>query len=33
LVDIIPKIAPTPDLQQALLVTNPLRLYWPEERA
>lgn len=33
LVDIIPKIAPTPALQQALLVTNPMRLYWPEERA
>jgi 2-pyrone-4,6-dicarboxylate lactonase len=33
LVDIIPKIAPTPDLQQALLVANPMRLYWPEELA
>ncbi len=33
LVDIIPKIAPTPDLQQALLVANPMRLYWPEESA
>lgn len=31
LVDIIPKIAPTPELQQALLVDNPMRLYWPEE--
>jgi 2-pyrone-4,6-dicarboxylate lactonase len=24
----IPKIAPTPALQQALLVDNPMRLYW-----
>jgi len=31
LVDVIPKIAPTPDLQRALLVDNPMRLYWPEE--
>jgi len=28
LVDFIPHIAPTPDLQRQLLVTNPLRLYW-----
>ncbi|HEY3643346.1 MAG TPA: amidohydrolase family protein [Xanthobacteraceae bacterium] len=28
LVDYIPKIAPTAALQQALLVDNPLRLYW-----
>ena len=28
LVDIIPKIAPTAALQQALLVDNPMRLYW-----
>jgi len=28
LVDYIPKIAPTPRLQQALLVDNPMRLYW-----
>jgi 2-pyrone-4,6-dicarboxylate lactonase len=28
LVDVIPKIARTPDLQQALLVDNPARLYW-----
>jgi len=28
LVDIIPKIAPTGALQQALLVDNPMRLYW-----
>ena len=31
LVDYIPKIAPTADLQQKLLVDNPMRLYWPEE--
>lgn len=31
LVDIIPRIAPTPELQQRLLVDNPIRLYWPEE--
>lgn len=30
LVDMIPRIAPTPALQQALLVDNPMRLYWPE---
>jgi 2-pyrone-4,6-dicarboxylate lactonase len=28
LVDVIPHIAPTEDLQQALLVNNPTRLYW-----
>ncbi len=28
LVDVIPKIAATPALQQALLVDNPMRLYW-----
>ena len=28
LVDHIPRIAPTPALQQALLVDNPMRLYW-----
>ena len=28
LADVIPKIAPTPTLQQALLVDNPMRLYW-----
>jgi 2-pyrone-4,6-dicarboxylate lactonase len=28
LVDFIPKIARTPDLQRRLLVDNPLRLYW-----
>lgn len=31
LVDIIPRIAPTPALQHKLLVDNPMRLYWPEE--
>ncbi|WP_256644419.1 amidohydrolase family protein [Stenotrophomonas sp. 9(2022)] len=28
LVDVIPHIAPTPELQQKLLVDNPMRLYW-----
>lgn len=32
LVDIIPRIATTAALQQKLLVTNPMTLYWPEER-
>jgi 2-pyrone-4,6-dicarboxylate lactonase len=27
-VDYIPKIAPSPVEQQALLVDNPMRLYW-----
>ncbi len=31
LVDLIPRLAETPALQQALLVDNPRRLYWPEE--
>ena len=31
LVDMIPRIAPTEEFQQKLLVTNPMRLYWPEE--
>lgn len=31
LVDFIPQIAVTSDLQQRLLVDNPMRLYWPEE--
>ena len=31
LVDFIPHIAPTPAQQQKLLVSNPMRLYWPEE--
>ncbi|MBM5812285.1 MAG: 2-pyrone-4,6-dicarboxylate hydrolase [Gammaproteobacteria bacterium] len=30
LVDWIPRIAPTAELQRKLLVDNPLRLYWPE---
>lgn len=33
LVDFIPHIASTPDLQHRLLVDNPMRLYWPEEVA
>ncbi len=32
LVDVIPQIAPTPELRHKLLVANPMRLYWPEER-
>ena len=32
LVDFIPHIAPTPALQRKLLVDNPMRLYWPEQR-
>lgn len=31
LVDYAAQIAPTPEQQQALLVDNPMRLYWPEE--
>ena len=30
LVDFLPRIAPTAALRQALLVDNPMRLYWPE---
>ena len=30
LVDVIPRIAPTVELRQRLLVDNPMRLYWPE---
>ncbi|MFZ1061950.1 MAG: amidohydrolase family protein [Acidimicrobiales bacterium] len=30
LVDFIPSIATTPDLQQRLLVDNPMRLYWKD---
>lgn len=30
-VDYIPRIATTAQAQQALLVDNPMRLYWPEE--
>jgi 2-pyrone-4,6-dicarboxylate lactonase len=32
LFDFIPHIATAPDLQDLLLVDNPTRLYWPEER-
>jgi 2-pyrone-4,6-dicarboxylate lactonase len=28
LVDLLPRIAPTPELQRKLLVDNPMRLYW-----
>jgi 2-pyrone-4,6-dicarboxylate lactonase len=31
LVDFIPQIATTPELQKKLLVDNPTRLYWPEK--
>ena len=31
LVDFIPHIATTPELQRKLLVDNPMRLYWTEE--
>jgi 2-pyrone-4,6-dicarboxylate lactonase len=30
LVDMIPRIAPTAELQRKLLIDNPMRLYWPE---
>ncbi|MEU9194613.1 amidohydrolase family protein [Streptomyces hundungensis] len=30
LVDFVPHIAPTPELQHKLLVDNPKRLYWPD---
>lgn len=33
LVDVVPRLAPTPALQQALLVDNPRRLYWADMRA
>ena len=33
LIDFIPNIAPTPELQRKLLVDNPMRLYWPEEKS
>lgn len=33
LVDMIPRIAPSADLQTKLLIDNPMRLYWPEECA
>ena len=32
LVDFIPRIATTTELQRKLLVDNPMRLYWPEEQ-
>jgi len=31
LVDLIPAIAPTPALRRALLVDNPMRLYWSQQ--
>ena len=31
LVDFIPHIATTPELQRKLLVDNPMRLYWPAQ--
>jgi len=31
LVDVIPRIAVSAELQQKLLIDNPMRLYWPEE--
>lgn len=30
LVDLIPRLAPTVELQHRLLIENPMRLYWPE---
>ena len=33
LVDYVPQIAVTAEQQQKLLVTNPMRLYWPGEDA
>jgi 2-pyrone-4,6-dicarboxylate lactonase len=33
LVDYIPRVAVTPELQHKLLVANPMRLYWPGEDA
>ena len=33
LVDMIPRIAPSADVQTKLLINNPMRLYWPEECA
>jgi 2-pyrone-4,6-dicarboxylate lactonase len=32
LVDMIPRIAPTMELQLRMLVANPMRLYWADER-
>jgi 2-pyrone-4,6-dicarboxylate lactonase len=31
LVDVIPRIAPSPQLQHKLLISNPMRLYWPND--
>lgn len=31
LVDMVPRIASSPELVRAMLVENPMRLYWPEE--
>jgi 2-pyrone-4,6-dicarboxylate lactonase len=31
LVDMIPRIAPTAELQRKLLIDNPLALYWPDD--
>jgi 2-pyrone-4,6-dicarboxylate lactonase len=33
LVDYVPRIAETTELQRKLLVDNPMRLYWPGETA
>jgi protocatechuate 4,5-dioxygenase alpha chain len=33
LVDVVPRIATTPERQRRLLVDNPMRLYWPEVAA
>ena len=30
LVDFVPRIAVTPELQRKLLVDNPMRLYWAD---
>jgi 2-pyrone-4,6-dicarboxylate lactonase len=30
LVDVIPRIAPSAQLQRRLLVDNPMRLYWAD---
>ncbi len=31
LVDLIPRVAPTEELQHKLLIDNPMRLYWEGE--
>jgi len=31
IVDFVPRVAPTPELQRKLLVDNPMRLYWRDE--